>query len=308
MGITTEQSSKKRKAVEFLERYAIPSFKHVAIHISVAIVLLVLFFIILRDIVSIDSISFVGITSSISAASGALLAISIALAIFFSSHITSWRDKHIERLERGRAELANQMAKSAKQYPEISRRLSTLYEKSAFYVTGQAISPDDIFDASRVYDEWAKEEALKAIKDNRKFDFGNLGTYESYEKHLFDSSLCSTKVRESLVLLSIAEKTSRVATVFPPSLTAWAVILLISLIFATLGSIRIFSVSLYFPMLLMLLYLIIVALIALIISSSNIIMFITRGLEKGHEIAIEQLASRQPADARAAKSNEKKKR
>ena len=288
-----EKRARPHKLVGFLERYAIPSFKHVTIHLCIAILLLVIFSLTLKNWVIISSGSFVSITSSISAASGALLAISLALATFFSRYITDWRDKLINKLEKGQVELASQIAISAKNYPEISNRLTELYLQSYMYIPGQTVNTDEVFGASKIFDEWAKKKSLESQRANRTFNFSDLNTYESLEKHLFDASQSCRHVRQSLVLLSAAEKASRAIVVFPPLMVSWAVILLVSLIFAFIGGMGILDVGAHFPMLLMLLYLIIVSLIALIISGGNIIIFSTRGLEKGHEIAMTQLAARQ---------------
>jgi len=288
-----ENSVKPHRLVGFLEKCAIPSFKHVTIHLCIAIVLLVIFFMTLKDLAVIGGGSFVSITSSISAASGALLAISLALAIFFSRYITDWRDKLVDRLEKAQIELAHQMTRSAKNHPEISDRLTELYLQSYMYIRGQTVDTEEILRASKIFNEWATAKALESQSGNRTFSFSSLDTYESLEKHLFDANQSCRHVRESLMLLSAAEKASRAIVVFPPLMASWAVIFLLSLIFAFIGGMGILDVGAYFPMLLMLLYLIVVSLIALIISSGNIVTFVTRGFEKGHEIAMAQLAARQ---------------
>lgn len=53
-GINMEKSTKQHKLVGFLERCAIPSFKHVIVHICIAIVLLIIFFLTLKDLVVIS--------------------------------------------------------------------------------------------------------------------------------------------------------------------------------------------------------------------------------------------------------------
>ena len=178
------------------------------------------------------------------------------------------------------------MARSAKSHPEISQRLTELYLQSYMYIPGQAVDPDEVLEASKIFNEWATAKALESKNANRTFNFSNLTTYESLEKHLFDANQSCRHVRETLMLLSAAEKTSRAIVVFPPLMASWGVILLVSLVFAL-------DVGVYFPIRLMLLYLIMVSLITLVISSGNIITFTTRGLEKGYEIAMAQLAARQ---------------
>jgi hypothetical protein len=121
--------------------------------------------------------------------------------------------------------------------------------KSAFYIPGQSIDAPGVFKSSRVFDEWARTKALEAQKANRTFDFGDLSTYETFEKHLFDASLCITKVRQRLLLLSVVQRISRSITVFPPLFLTWTVILLLSLVFAILGSIGILYEAFYFQIL-----------------------------------------------------------
>lgn len=296
----------KKNIIGAIEKYAIPSFKHIGIHLSVAIVLcLVLFLLVLKGRYVIGATSFVIITSSISAASGALLAISLALATFFSRHITDWRDKLVDRLEKGQIDLASQMARSAKNHPEISKRLTELYLQSYMYIPGQAVDTDEVLRASKIFNDWATTKALQSQRANRTFDFSNLNTYESLEKHLFDANQSCRHVRESLMLLSAAEKTSRAIAVFPPLMASWAVILLVSLIFAFMGGMGILDIGVYFPMLLMLLYLIVVSLISLVISGGNIIMHITRGLERGYEIAMAQLAQKSISDEKPSHKSKK---
>lgn len=189
------KSLPKYKIIGFLEKSAIPSFKHVLLHFGIAILLLVvvvLLYVFLDIQVTISANTFVAVTSAMAAASGALLAISLALAIFFSRYVTDWRDRLIDGLERSQAELESQMAKSARQHPEISRRLTDIYIESAHYIPGKSIDPSEVDKASAVFDEWAKTKAEEAQKANRTFDFGDLSTYESFEKHLFDACLCIT--------------------------------------------------------------------------------------------------------------------
>ena len=287
------------KIIGFLERSAIPSFKHVLLHFGIAILLLVvvvLLYVFLDTQVTISANTFVTVTSAMAAASGALLAISLALATFFSRYVTDWRDRLIDGLERSQAELESQMAKSARQHPEISRRLAEIYMKFAYYIPGQSIEPSEVYKASAVFDGWAKTKVEEAHEANRTFDFGDLSTYESFEKHLFDASLCITRVRQKLLHLSVVERISRSITVFPPLFLTWAVILLLSLVFAILGSTHVLYEAFQFPILIMLLYLILIALIALMTSSRNLTERLTRILETGYEIAKDQLVRKLASD------------
>ncbi len=89
-------------------------------------------------------------------------------------------------------------------------------------------------------------------------------------------------------------------------MASWAIILLLSLVFTFIGGMGILDIGAYFPMLLMLLYLIVVSLILLIISGRNIVMHITRGLERGHEIAMEQLAQKSVSDEKPSHRSKEK--
>jgi len=287
------------RIISFLEKSAISSFKRVLLHFGIAILLLVVFVLLYAflDIqVTMSANNFVTVTSAMAAASGALLAISLVLATFFSRYVTDWRDRLIDGLERSQAELESQMAKSARQHPEISRRLTEIYMKFAYYTPGQSIDPSELDKASAVFDKWAKTKAEEAHKANKTFDFGDLSTYESFEKHLLDASLRITRVRQKLAHLSAVERISRSITVFPPLFLTLAVILLLSLVFTILVSIHVLGEAFHFPILLMLLYLILIVLISLTIVSSNFIGRLTRILETGYEIAKDQLVRKVDSD------------
>lgn len=279
-----------RKLIRFLDYIGVPSFKHIAVHLFIAIVLTVVLIITLKDERLIDNASFVNFIYSMGTIAIAFLAVSVAVATFFTGHITNMRDRLIDRLEMAKTELSNQMKKSAQSYPEISDRLTDLYMYAAYYIPGQSIDAETVFSKSRIYDDWAKEEAAKAINDGRKFSFGVLDTYDLYEKHLFDANLCINKVRNNLILLGLQEKSSRVVSVFPPLFLAWSIILLVSIALAILENTGNLSVMFLFPSLILLIYLMVISLMSFLISISNIIVFITRGLEKGHQMAMDQLA------------------
>lgn len=99
-----------------------------------------------------------------------------------------------------------------------------------------------------------------------------------------------------MYLLSVVERISRSITVFSPLFLTWAVILLLSLVFAILVSTHVLDEAFHFPILLMLLYLILIALIPLIIASRNLIEGLTRILETGYKIAKDQLVRKLYSD------------
>ena len=278
------------KLVRFLDFIGVPSFIHIAVHLSIAIVLAVVLIIILQNEVLIEKSSFVNLIYSAGAFATAFLAISVGVATSFTNLMVNTRDRLIDRLEIAKSAISDQMKKSAQSYPEISDRLTDLYMYAAYYIPGQSIDSEAVFEKSRIYDDWAKEEALKAISDGRKFGFGNLDTYDSYEKHLFDTNLCTNKLRNNLILLGVQERSSRVVKVFPPLFLSWSIIILIVIALTILESTGNLSTMFLFPSLIPLIYLMLISLMSLLIGVSNIIVFITRGLEKGHQIAIDQLA------------------
>ena len=116
------------------------------------------------------------------------------------------------------------MRNSAKLYPEDSERLTELYLKSAFYIPGQAVDEEEIFSADRIFSDWAKNMAKKS---DRKFSFGDLSTYDSFEKHLFDSSVRSNELRQTLIELGVVEKASRVIPTFSPLIITWVIIVIL---------------------------------------------------------------------------------
>lgn len=278
----------------FLDKYAVRTYRQVLIHSIVTLVLFVLLYFTLGERISIATISFVAIMSSMAAACGALLAVSLALAMFFSRHIIDWRDRLIEALRESLTLLGAQMGKSAQRYPEISRRLVELYLKAAFYIPGQPIDRDDVFKASGVFDDWARKEALKS---KRKFDFGNLKTYDSFEKHLFDASLCSTNVRENLLLLSVTETAGRSIPSFAPLIMVWAIIMVFSLVFSIIGGMGLLSENDNLAFLIIPFYLFIVAIFALIKDITAIIPSM-RMLETGYEQAMLDLVSKSESDSK----------
>ena len=279
-----------------IERYTTPSYRHLLVHLMVAVILSLVVYIFLGSKATVSSNIYISLVGSLAASSGALIAISMGLGTFFSRHVIDWRDKLFDDLKKNQAELEAQMEKSANKYPEISERLTELYLKSCFYSLGQPIDAEEIFEASRIFDDWARDKSLESQKSNRTFNLGDLSTYESFEKHIFDASLRCERLRSNLILLSVAEVQSRAIGVFPPLITTWAVTFVLSIIFLVLSSANVLNMQLYLPTVLMPLYLALIGLIALVIASRNILIYATRGLEIGNDLAMTQLASRNTSD------------
>jgi len=279
-----------KELVRSLEFLGVPTFIHVAIHLSIAIVIAVVLINTAHDKILIGESSFINLIYSVGAFATAFLAISIGVATFFTGLMVNSRDRLIDRLEAAKTALSGQMRRSAQSYPEISNRLTDLYMYAAYYIPGQSVDHKEVFEKSGVYDAWAKEEVPKAISAGQKFSFGNLDTYESYGKHLFDANLCTNAVRNTLILLGVQERSSRAVTVFPPLFLTWAIIILVSVALTILEGTGNLCATFLFPSLMPLIYLGLVSLMSLLIGVSNIVVYITRGLEKGHQIAMNQLA------------------
>lgn len=280
-----KQTSKNLNIIDKLQRYAVRTFLQLLIHSLVAVLLSVFLGFALVNLISVNVNNFVVIISSASAASGALLAVSLALATFFARHVTDWRDRLIKKLSEDQDRLAMQMERSAKFHPEISRRLAALYLESIFYIPGQTIDMEKVDSARKVFDDWAKEQAKKSSK---KFDFGNLNTYESFEKHLFDASLQSTAMSHTLTQLHIVEVAGRSITTFSPLIVTWVVIVIFTLVFAIIGGMMVIPESLNFPILVAPFYLFLVAVFALTKDVTAILRHM-RILEIGYEQAMVDL-------------------
>lgn len=282
-----KQIRKRLNIVDRLQGYAVRTFRQLLIHSLVALFLAAILGFVLGSYLSVSINNFVAIISSTSAASGALLAISLALATFWARHVTDWRDKLMHKLSEDRERLATQMERSAKSHPEISRRLSKLYLESTFYVPGQAIDMEKMDSTRKVFDDWAKEQAQ--ISTN-KFDFGNLNTYESFEKHLFDASLQSTTMSQTLTQLHVVEVAGRSIATFSPLIITWVIIVIFTLVFAIIGGMSVIPESMNLPILFAPFYLFLVAIFALTKDVTAILRNM-RILETGYEQAMVEFVS-----------------
>lgn len=268
--------------ISLLDQIALRSFRQVLIHVCVAVGLAILFYFWVGGTITISGNNFVTIMSSIAAASGALLAVSLAFATFMSRFMTDSRERLIERLQRQQEKLALQMKKSAQSYPEISRRLTNLYLMAAFYIPGQPIDTNEVRKASKIFHDWANKQIQKSSK---KIDFANPNQYDSFEKHLFNASLCSNEIGYTLTELGLAELSSRTLATHPPLITAWAMILIYALVFAIVGGTGFFIDNLNVSILIIPTYLALLAILALILDFKASIIHI-RAREIGYEMAM----------------------
>lgn len=227
-----------------MDRYAFRSARQVVIHVLASIVIALVLYFSLHSKLSVPETYFVTITSSMSAASGALLAVTIALATFYGLHLTNWRDRLVDKLTEARARMRQQMEKSAIQYPEISRKLAPLYEESLLYVPGKPIDKTEIDKTSRSFLNWAKEQ-----NGTKEIDAGDVKTYDSFEIHLKDALLCEHAVHHSLTLLGIVRRYIQTLETFPYLVISWLTVLILTLTFAIMGGMGVLPEEAGFPLL-----------------------------------------------------------
>ncbi|MFC1977387.1 hypothetical protein ACFLWS_03870 [Chloroflexota bacterium] len=273
----------RRIIIKLLDHYALRSFLQLLVHIIIGLAAILYFLIDSRVII--QSGDFVTIMSSSAAASGALLAVSLAFATFMSRFATDWNERSVDRLQKQREKLAFQMKLSAQYYPDISRALVNLYRLASFYIPGQPIEQEIIDDARNTFHEWASPQALESQKDGKSIDFGNITHYDSFENHIFDANILCNETAFSLSELSRAERFGRSLFTYPPLITGWALILVFSLVFAFIGSMEVLRAAFHLPLLLFPIYLSLFSIIALIVDFwASIGHF--RARETGYEQAV----------------------
>ena len=221
------------RTIDKLERYAFRSTTQVVVHVLASIVVALALYFLLRDKISVPETYFVTITSSMSAASGALLAVTIALASYYSLNAMNWRDKLVDKLAEASLRTRKQMEKSAKQHPEISRQLAPLYEKSLLYVPGKPINKTEIDEITKSFLKWARNQAESRT---RKIDAGDVTEYDSFEMHLRDALICEHQISHSLRLLDIVRHRIQTIGTFSSLTIGWGTVLILTLTFAILGS------------------------------------------------------------------------
>lgn len=228
-----ERDSIALRITNKLERYTFRSTTQVVVHVLVSIIIATVIYLLLRNTVGVPETYFVTITSSMSAASGALLAVTIALAGYYSLPAMNWRDKLVDELARASLRTRKQMEKSAKQHPEISRQLAPLYEKSLLYVPGKPINKTEINEIAKSFLIWAKKQAESKP---RKLDAGNVAEYDSFEMHLRDALVCEHQISHNLILLDIVRNRIQTIGTFSFLTVGWAAVFVLTLTFAILGS------------------------------------------------------------------------
>lgn len=290
-----KQAKAQLNVIDKVQRFAVRTIKQLFVHILIAIIIAVIVGILLNRQINTDS--FVVIISSMSAASGVLLAVSLALANFFSRHITDWRDQLIRSLKLAQEKVIVQMEKSAELFSDISRRLSVLYLQYIFYIPGQVIEPEEVYAADRIFSDWAKDQASKVTE---KIDFGSLNSYDSYAKHLLDAGLCITELRHTLIQLSVAEKNGRSITTFSPLIITWMIIVILTLVLAIMGGISLIPANLNFPILIAPFYLFLIAIFALT-KDITAILSQMRIMETGYSIAIDELINKDSSSPKTGK-------
>lgn len=229
-----------------LDRYALRSKTQVVIHVLALIVVASLLYFLLCNKLSVPETYFVTITSSMSAASAVLLAVTIALGSYYSLNAINWRDKLIDKLTEASVKTRKQMEKSAKQYPEISRQLAPLYEKSLLHVPGKPINKTEIDEITNSFLNWAR---VQAESRKRTIDAGDVTEYDSFEMHLRDAIICEHQISHSLRLLDIVRHRIQTIGTFSSLTLGWAIILILTLTFAILGSVGVLPENASFPLL-----------------------------------------------------------
>ena len=207
------------KFANVLERFAFRSPRQIGIHILIAIVIAVILALTLSNKIVIYNYNFVTIVSSIATIAGVLLAVTFALVSFFSIRKTEEREWLLERLERARVKVRQQMEKSANSYPDIARYLAIIYGKSELYMPGK-YKADEILTIDHPFLEWAKNQTPRKILDP-----GNPLEYETFEFHIRDAISCNHDLKQALLLSALASQAMRTIPVFSPLIMAWIIIL-----------------------------------------------------------------------------------
>ena len=282
---TAVENPIKRVLIKYLDKYAIRSFLQLLVHIVIALGLAALLYFLIGSKVIIQSNSFVTIMSSIAAASGALLAVSLAFATFMSRFMIDWRDRSIDKLQIQCEIFASQMKLSAQYFPDIPRVLAELYKLAIFYIPGQPIEQEIIDKAGDTFRNWANPQMIQSQKEGKTIDFGDANRYDSFEKHLFDAHMLCKDMTFCLSELRLSEKFGRSLFNHPPLLTGWAMVLVYSIIFAFIGGMGVLCTIFQLPILVIPIYLAIFAIIALVLDFRGIIGVI-RQRETAYEMAM----------------------
>jgi len=223
--------------------------------------------------------------SSIGASSGALLAVTIAVAFFANRNFTEERDKNIDRLVNGRNLLRKHMENSASKYPDISRNLVPIYELSVGHTRGREIKITDSDTSYQHFFQWAKE----VTKGKQSvIDVGDKSSYDSFEMHLRDALHTALELKLILDSLTISYRDSQTVMTFAPLIVGWVLILGISVFFALLKSVVGLCGFVSFIVVLVTFYSLIIATVALMFDITAILRK-SRGFEEGWEIAMKEI-------------------
>jgi hypothetical protein len=245
-----------------IDQICIRSFASLLVHVCVAAALGAVFYFGQFVAETISDNNLVTVLAAIAAASGAFLALSLALGTFTSQYHTDWTYRNYERLRNQREKIENVMRKSAGKYPKISHYLSDRYMYMYSYIPGKPVELDEIFKADVEFRDWV----TKCVdKSGKKIDFGNINDYETFAKHAMDAIFVAGEAREIIVEISMAELHGRGLGSFPPLITTWALIMVFSLVFAITGSLNITSDSINLSVLIMPVYLCFFAVSAIVI-------------------------------------------
>lgn len=281
-------NSNELSVADRLQKYTFRSKRQVLIHVLITFMLATVLYFSLQGRVTMTSSAFVAIMSAMSAASGALLAITIAVANFYSVHVIDWRDKLIERLSQAGVAIRAQIEKSAPLHPDISRHLAALYDKAIRYIPGQTVDMTEVEKAASVFFDWANEQATRHA---RAIDLGNPDEYKSFQLHLRDAVLRCSEVKHVFRLLGVAGNDVRAIGTFEPLIIGWVSVLVFTLSFAIIGGMGGLSGQLAFPVLIIPLWLFLVAIFALL---KDIMAVLTnlRIQEISYDAAIDELSSK----------------
>lgn len=175
--------------------------------------------------------------------------------------MTNWRDKLVDKLAEATVRTRKQMEKSAKLYPEISRHLAPLYEKSLLYVPGKPIDKMEIDNIAKSFLDWARSQVGNK---KREIDAGDVNAYDSFEMHLRDAILCKHELQHSLTLLYVARHHILIIGTFSHLAIGWVTVLILTLMFAIIGSLGIIPENVVFPLLIIPFWLFLVGIFALV--------------------------------------------
>ncbi len=225
--------------------------------------------------------------SSIVAASGALLAVTIAVSFFANRNFTEERDKYIDKLAYGRGLLRKQMEHSASKYPDISRKLAPLYELCTRYTRGREVKEVDTSKAYQHFFQWAK--AVTKGKESN-IDVGEESSYDSFEMHLRDALVCALEVKLVFTSLTMSYGESKTVMTFASLIVGWVLVLGVSVFFAMLESVVGLSGFASFIVVFVTFYSLIIATVALMFDITTILKR-SRRFEEGWEQVMNEIES-----------------